>query len=69
MPNEHEATTPSITDADLLAALLDRQLECPRPASGRQDDFSAIDCILAGECGCEYGCLGASLRTARSRRA
>jgi hypothetical protein len=40
---------------DHLAARLDRQLECPRPASGRQDDFAALDCILAGECGCEYG--------------
>lgn len=28
---------------------------CPRSMNHRPADFSAKDCVFAGECGCEYG--------------
>lgn len=29
-----------------------RETDCPRPCNGRPDDFTAVQCVEAGECGC-----------------
>lgn len=29
-----------------------RETNCPRPCNGRPDDFAAVQCVEAGECGC-----------------
>ncbi|MDE2106018.1 MAG: hypothetical protein KGL39_52835 [Patescibacteria group bacterium] len=31
--------------------------QCPRPANTRPDNFTAEQCVQAGECGCSYGQL------------
>jgi hypothetical protein len=35
-----------------------RQFSCPRPCNGRPDDFTAGECLDAGECGCMASALG-----------
>lgn len=35
---------------------------CPRPANGRPDEFSALQCYEARECGCFYGTAIAKAR-------
>lgn len=42
-----------------------RQPLCPHSAAGRPENFSAMECVTAGECGCEYGAdLSRALRLA-----
>jgi hypothetical protein len=42
-----------------------RQPLCPRPAAGRPENFLAMECVAAGECGCDHGAdLSRALRIA-----
>ncbi|MBA8822296.1 hypothetical protein BRY73_02935 [Ochrobactrum sp. P6BS-III] len=55
------------TNARLIAAAPDLydvvcKSDCPRPVNGRPDEFSALRCYEAGECGCFYGTALAKAR-------
>lgn len=34
-----------------------RSSDCPRPAQGRNGDFTVGQCVAEGECGCEFGAV------------
>lgn len=61
------AITNAQANAHMIAAAPDLygavcKSNCPRPANGRPDEFSALQCYEARECGCFYGTAIAKAR-------
>jgi hypothetical protein len=44
-----------IRDLEAQLADIQRKTNCPRPMRHRPEEFTAEQCIAAGECGCVYG--------------